>query len=57
MTFRIGIIGTGAAPTGSNVPPAPIREIAADGFTPELIEPRLRTFPMTPYDRGPEGPE
>ncbi len=52
MTYRIGIIGTGAAPTGNNVPPAPIREIAADGFAPELIEPRLRTFPMTPYDRG-----
>ena len=52
MTYRIGIIGSGAAPTGSNVPPAAIREIAADGFAPELIEPRLRTFPMTPYDRG-----
>ena len=52
MTYRIGVIGTGAAPTGSNIPPAPIREIAADGFAPELIEPRLRTFPMTPYDRG-----
>ena len=52
MTWRIGIIGTGAAPTGSNIPPAPIREIAAEGFAPELIEPRLRTFPMTPYDRG-----
>ena len=52
MSFRIGIIGTGAAPTGTNVPPAPIAEIAADGFAPELIEPRLRTFPMTPYDRG-----
>ena len=52
MTYRIGIIGTGAAPTGTNVPPAPIAEIAAQGFAPELIEPRLRTFPMTPYDRG-----
>ena len=52
MTFRIGIIGTGAAPAGNNVPPAPIREIAADGFAPELVEPRMRTFPMTPYDRG-----
>ncbi|MCY4476528.1 MAG: aspartate/glutamate racemase family protein [Gammaproteobacteria bacterium] len=52
MTYRIGIIGTGAAPTGTNVPPAPISEIAAPGFSPELIEPRLRTFPMTPYDRG-----
>ena len=52
MTYRIGIIGTGAAPTGSNIPPAPIAEIAAPGFAPELIEPRMRTFPMTPYDRG-----
>ncbi len=52
MTHRIGIIGTGAAPTGTNVPPAPISEIVATGFAPELIEPRLRTFPMTPYDRG-----
>jgi len=52
MTYRIGIIGTGAAPTGTNVPPAPISEIAAPGFSPELVEPRLRTFPMTPYDRG-----
>ena len=52
MTYRIGIIGTGAAPTETKVPPAPIAEIAAQGFTPELIEPRLRTFPMTPYDRG-----
>ena len=52
MTYRIGIIGTGAAPTGTNVPPAPISEIAAPGFSPELVEPRMRTFPMTPYDRG-----
>ena len=52
MTYRIGIIGTGAAPTETKAPPAPIAEIAAQGFTPELIEPRLRTFPMTPYDRG-----
>ena len=52
MTYRIGIIGTGAAPTGTNVPPTPIAEIASPGFAPELIEPRLRTFPMTPYDRG-----
>ncbi len=52
MTYRIGIIGTGAAPTGSNIAPAPIREVAAQGFAPELIEPRLRTFPMTPFDRG-----
>ncbi len=52
MTYRIGIIGTGAAPTGANVPPAPISEIAAPGFSPELVEPRMRTFPMTPYDRG-----
>lgn len=52
MTYRIGIIGTGAAPTGNSVPPAPIAEIAAQGFAPELIEPRMRTFPMTPYDRG-----
>ena len=52
MTYRIGIIGTGAAPTGTNIPPVPIAEIAAQGFVPELIEPRLRTFPMTPYDRG-----
>ena len=52
MSFRIGVIGTGAAPSGTGVAPAPIREIAAPGFAPELIEPRLRTFPMTPYDRG-----
>ena len=52
MTYRIGIIGTGAAPTGTNIPPAAIGEIAAQGFAPELIEPRLSTFPMTPYDRG-----
>ena len=52
MTYRIGIIGTGAAPAGTSAPPAPIAEIAAPGFAPELIEPRMRTFPMTPYDRG-----
>ncbi len=52
MTYRIGIIGTGAAPTGTSVPPAPIAEIAGEGFSPELIEPRMRTFPMTPFDRG-----
>ena len=52
MTYRIGIIGTGAAPTGANIPPPAISEIAAPGFSPELIEPRMRTFPMTPYDRG-----
>ncbi len=52
MTYRIGIIGTGAAPTGKNEPPAPVVELAGSGFTPELIETRLRTFPMTPYDRG-----
>ena len=52
MTYRIGIIGTGAAPTGTNVPPPAISEIAAPGFSPELVEPRMRTFPMTPYDRG-----
>ena len=52
MTYRIGIIGTGGAPTGSNVPPVPIADLATPEFAPELIETRLRTFPMTPYDRG-----
>ena len=52
MTYRIGVIGTGAGPTGNNIPPLPISEIATEEFAPELIETRLRTFPMTPYDRG-----
>ena len=52
MTYRIGVIGTGAGPTGNNIPPLPISEIASGEFAPELIETRLRTFPMTPYDRG-----
>lgn len=52
MTYRIGVIGTGGAPTGNNTPPAGISEIAGAGFAPELIETRLRTFPITPYDRG-----
>ena len=52
MTYRIGVIGTGAGYTGNSIPPVPISEIAAAGFQPELIETRLRTFPMTPYDRG-----
>jgi len=52
MTYRIGVIGTGGGPTGNNIPPAAISEIAGEGFKPELIETRLRTFPMTPYDRG-----
>lgn len=52
MTFRIGIIGTGAGYEGNATPPAPIAELAGQGFSPELIETRLRTFPMTPYDRG-----
>lgn len=52
MAYRIGIIGTGGAPTGGSIPPATITELAGKGFQPELIEPRLHTFPMTPYDRG-----
>lgn len=52
MTYRIGIIGTGAGYVGDAEPPAPIAELAAAGFAPALIETRLRTFPMTPYDRG-----
>ena len=52
MTYRIGVIGTGAGYTGNPTPPACIAEIAGTGFKPELIETRLRTFPMTPYDRG-----
>lgn len=52
MTYRIGVIGTGGGPAGNNIPPAAISEIAGEGFKPELIETRLRTFPITPYDRG-----
>ena len=52
MGYRIGIIGTGAGHAGNSTPPLPISELAGLGFTPELIETRLRTFPMTPYDRG-----
>ena len=52
MTYRIGVIGTGAGYTGKPTPPAPIAEISGAGFKPELIETRLRMFPMTPYDRG-----
>ncbi|MFL2770316.1 MAG: aspartate/glutamate racemase family protein [Rhodospirillaceae bacterium] len=52
MTYRIGIMGTGDARTGGSIPPATITELAGEGFQPELIEPRLNTFPMTPYDRG-----
>lgn len=52
MTYRIGVIGTGAGFTGTPEPPAPIAAVASAGFKPELIETRLRTFPMTPYDRG-----
>lgn len=52
MTYKIGVIGTGAGYTGNPEPPKPIAELAGDGFSPELIETRLRTFPMTPYDRG-----
>ncbi|MEQ8736226.1 MAG: aspartate/glutamate racemase family protein [Rhodospirillaceae bacterium] len=52
MTYRIGVIGTGGGPANSSAPPAGIAEIAGDRFAPELIETRLRTFPMTPYDRS-----
>ncbi|NKB45481.1 MAG: hypothetical protein GKS03_14510 [Alphaproteobacteria bacterium] len=52
MSYRIGVIGTGAGHSGSAKPPAPIGELAGPSFEPELIETRLRTFPMTPYDRG-----
>ncbi len=52
MTYRIGIIGTGAGYTGNAAPPKPIAELAGEGFKPELIETRLRTFPMTPFDRA-----
>jgi allantoin racemase len=52
MAYRIGVIGTGAGIGNTSVPPAPIAELASEGFAPELIETRLRTFPMTPYDRG-----
>jgi allantoin racemase len=52
MTYRVGIIGTGAGYSGNATPPSAIAELAGAGFKPELIETRLRTFPMTPYDRG-----
>lgn len=52
MAYRIGVIGTGAGYTGNPAPPKPIAELAGTGFQPELVETRLRTFPMTPYDRG-----
>lgn len=52
MTYRIGVIGTGAGISGNPDAPAAIAELAGEGFKPELIETRLRTFPMTPYDRG-----
>lgn len=52
MTYRIGIIGSGVAPTGKSDPPVHIAELAGTDFKPELIEPRLQIFPMTPYDRG-----
>lgn len=52
MTYRIGVIGTGAGINNNSIPPAPIIELTNECFTAELIEPRLRTFPMTPYDRG-----
>ena len=48
MTYRIGVIGTGAGYTGNSIPPAAIAELASTGFKPELIETRLRTFPLTP---------
>jgi allantoin racemase len=50
MTYRIGVLGTGGGATDNNI--SPILEIAGEGFKPELIETRLRTFPITPYDRG-----
>ena len=52
MAYRIGVIGTGAGHSGNSAPPAPIKELVANGFQAELIETRLRTFPLTPYDRG-----
>ena len=52
MTYRIGVIGTGAGYAGNATPPAAIAELAGAGFKPELIETRLRNFPMTPYERG-----
>lgn len=52
MAYRIGVIGTGAGICNTSEPPVPIAEVAGEGFAPELIETRLRTFPMTPYDRG-----
>ena len=52
MAYRIGVIGTGAGHLGTATPPAPISELAGPDFKPELIETRLRTFPITPYDRG-----
>ena len=50
--YRIGVIGTGAGYSGNSTPPAAIARLAGAGFKPELIETRLRTFPMTPYDRA-----
>lgn len=52
MSYRVGVIGTGAGYTGNPAPPKPIAELVGAGFVPELIETRLRTFPITPYDRG-----
>ena len=52
IVFRIAVIGTGAGISKTSCPPTPIAELAGEGFAPELVEPRLRTFPMTPYDRG-----
>lgn len=49
---RIAIIGSGAAHTGRKEPPPPIADIIGAGFAAEVVEPRLRAFPFTPYDRG-----
>jgi len=52
MTKKIAVIGTGSEYTGDKIPPPFITEIAGPNFRPELVETRLRTFPLTPYDRG-----
>ena len=49
MEKRIAVIGGGV---GRREPLAPIEEVRSDGFVATLVNPRLKVFPHTPYERG-----
>jgi allantoin racemase len=49
---RIGIIGTGHSPSGSDAVPEQIAEIVSHGFDARLVEPHLGILPSTPEARA-----